>query len=190
MELVHTTWNQVISFAAGTGEALWSLDIPTEQIVASMAREKDLLVVGGGTSGPNANVVMRLADAAGSAPETLWTSTKGTPEDASPVLYDGRLFTVTDAGILSCFDVLSGKMLWRRRLQAGTYYSSLLVANGKLFASNRAGETTVLTADEEGRVLSVNKLEDGLSASPAVAGNCLLLRTREYLYCIEASGND
>jgi outer membrane protein assembly factor BamB len=50
---------------------------------------------------------------------------------------------------------------------------------------NEDGKTTVIEAGREFKVISENFLEDGFMASPAVAGNALVLRTRTHLYRIE-----
>jgi hypothetical protein len=38
---------------------------------------------------------------------------------------------------------------------------------------------------KEGKVLAVNKLDEGCMASPAAVGKSLFIRTKTHLYCIE-----
>ena len=47
------------------------------------------------------------------------------------------------------------------------------------------GDVTVVEAYREFKRLAKNRLESGFAASPGVAGNALILRTRTHLYRIE-----
>jgi hypothetical protein len=50
---------------------------------------------------------------------------------------------------------------------------------------NEDGKTTVIEAGREFKVLAENLLDDGFMASPAMAGDALILRTRTHLYRID-----
>ncbi len=101
------------------------------------------------------------------------------------MLYDGLLYTVTTKGILSCLDARTGEALWTERLPSGGYHLSLLVGDGKLYVPNARGQTSVVAAEPEFRLISENHLEEGGHASPAVAGGSLLFRTRSQLLRID-----
>ena len=160
--------------------------IPTNQLVASMARSGDLLCVGGGTHGPNATVMMRLVGANGpSRVRQLWQSDLDPPGDSSPVIYAGNLFTVNDEGKMTCFDALSGSVLWNKRLKGGRYLSSLVAGDGKVYACNTKGLTTVIAAQAEFKVIAENDLNGRCYASPAIADGCIFLRIGGCLYCVE-----
>ena len=77
-------------------------------------------------------------------------------------------------------------MVWSGRL-AGNYSASPVWVDGRIYAFNEDGKTTVLEAGREFKVLAENQLDDGFMASPAVAGEALFLRTRTHLYRIEDS---
>ena len=57
-------------------------------------------------------------------------------------------------------------------------------AGGRIDLPGRNGPTVVLRAADRLEVLATNALDDGFDASPAVAGNDLLLRGHKWLYCI------
>jgi hypothetical protein len=69
----------------------------------------------------------------------------------------------------------------------GGFTASPWAYDGKIFCASEAGETVVLGAGREFKVLFTNKLaeDDMIMASPAIAGGKLLLRTAARLYCIE-----
>ena len=65
-------------------------------------------------------------------------------------------------------------------------YASPVIAAGRLYVTSRDGVTLVATAGPEFEILSMNRLDDGFDASPAVVGGEIYLRGRQYLYCIAA----
>lgn len=179
--LLTATWHLLAAYDVETGERLWSVDHPMEELVASVARADDLIALTGGVHGERSLRVMRLE---AHTAETLWETKKGVATISSPVLYDGMLFTITEEGFMLCYEAESGTVLWRQRLD-GQYFSSLLAGDGKVYASNLDGATTVVAADSDFRSISVNQLEGAIWASPAVSDSCLLIRTDRYLYCIQ-----
>lgn len=186
VQLIIPSFGNVSSFDIESGEYLWMTDIPTEQLVASMARAGTLLCVGGGTWGPKATVMMRLNSTdKGTGADILWKSKRDAPGDCSPVIYDGKLFTVTDTGKMTCYDTVDGTVFWNKRLKGGRYLSSLVAGDGKIYACNTRGLTTVIAAEAEFKILAENDLGGRCYASAAIADGCILLRIADYLYCIE-----
>jgi hypothetical protein len=66
-------------------------------------------------------------------------------------------------------------------------YASLIAGGGHLYVAGRDGTVEVLSTGQKIETLAVNKLEDGIDASPAIAGNELYLRGLQHLYCIAAN---
>ena len=112
-----------------------------------------------------------------------WRVMRGVPSKPSVLLVGDLLFMVGDGGIASCLEARTGAPVWRARL-GGTYSASPLFAGGRVYFFSEDGETTVIEARREFEVLSVNRLDEGFMASPAVAGNALILRTRSHVYAI------
>jgi len=185
-QFIIASIGNVASYDAQSGKFLWMERISTNQLVASMARSGDLLCVGGSTHGPSATVMMRLVGANGaSRARQLWQSDLDPPGDCSPVIYAGKLFTVNDEGKMTCFDALSGSVLWNKRLKGGRYLSSLVAGDGKVYACNTKGLTTVIAAEAEFKVIAENDLNGRCFASPAIADGCIFLRIGGCLYCVE-----
>ncbi len=165
-----------------SGERLWSRAIEASQMVSSLVFEKDLLCIAGGAHHVRIATCLRLT---GSGPETraesLWETTRRTPETSSPVLYGGQLFTVSNNGIFSSFDSESGELLWGHRLRQGRYNASLVAGDGKVYAFNSRGLTTVIAVEPRLEILAENALDEGGSASPALVGGSILVRTESQL---------
>jgi len=114
----------------------------------------------------------------------LWSTDYG-PDVPTPVSDGERLFIVDDKGITVCLRVTDGGEVWgRSRMELGTYSASPVLADGKIYATNEEGTTTVIEAGDEFKILSKNKLNDYTLASPAVSGRQIFIRTSNYLYCL------
>jgi outer membrane protein assembly factor BamB len=148
----------------------------------------DMVWVTGGAHNIRGGVALRLVGSGRDTQiEELWRDTRFAPHSSSPVYHDGLLFTVTDNGILTCFDAATGDVLWNHRLDKRQNRAALLLGDGKLYVGSGSGWMTVVAAAREPQVLAENTLDEpGSNASPAFGDGCLLLRGREQLFCIEA----
>ena len=119
----------------------------------------------------------------------LWQYTKSLPNVPSPLLYKGVLYMVKEGGILTALDPATGKVLKQGRLTGapGFYYSSPVAADDKLFTVSEEGKVTVLKAGADWEILSVNDLEDGCNATPAIVDGKIYLRTHTALWCFAKS---
>ena len=91
------------------------------------------------------------------------------------------------AEIAYCVKAATGEVVYEQRLdRAGQFYSSALLADGRLYYVTRDGKTFVVAAQPQFEQLAVNDLSDGgvFNASPAVAGQRLLIRSDKFLYCV------
>jgi outer membrane protein assembly factor BamB len=115
----------------------------------------------------------------------LWTNNLGS--DVPTPTTDGKyIYVLNDIGILNCIDAMTGKPIYEgQRIERGTYSSSPLLADGKLYCTNEEGTTTVVKAGPQFEVIAVNKLDNHTLASPVAVGNQIFIRTAEYLYCIQ-----
>ena len=63
-------------------------------------------------------------------------------------------------------------------------YASPAAASNRVYLVGRDGGTVVAKQGPTLEVLAKNRLDDGFDASPALVGNDLFLRGREFLYCL------
>ena len=115
----------------------------------------------------------------------LWKNNLGA--DVPTPTTDGKyIYVLNDIGIIHCLEAETGKPVYEgKRIENGTYSSSPLLADGKLYSTNEDGTTTVVKAGPEFEVLAVNKLDSHTLASPVAVDNQIFIRTAEYLYCIQ-----
>jgi outer membrane protein assembly factor BamB len=113
----------------------------------------------------------------------LWGNSDQISHISSPLYYNKNIYMVRDGGIISCFNSESGKLLYRGKLNApGAYFSSPIVAKGRIYIASRNGIVTVFDAGEKLNVLAQNNLGELITATPAAVDNKLYLRTEKALY--------
>lgn len=113
----------------------------------------------------------------------VWGYTEDVPEISSPLILDGYVFLVKNGGVVSCFQAESGNLLYREKLGAsGMYFSSLIGANGRVYAASRNGVITVFEAGDKLNIVAQQDLKDKIMATPAIADSKLYIRTAGFLY--------
>jgi outer membrane protein assembly factor BamB len=110
---------------------------------------------------------------------------KDVPLTPSPVVLGGLLYMLADHGALTCMEAGSGKTVWRE-LIGGSYLASPIHDGERIYLFSGSGKTTVIRAGRTFEKLAENQLAAGFMASPAVAGDSLILRTKTHLYRVGA----
>lgn len=128
-------------------------------------------------------LALRPSASPGEGPELAWQYNQKVPTMPSPLVYDGRLFMVSDDGIATALDATSGQKLWQARL-GGNYSASPIVVGGELYFANRDGEMIVVEPGDQFRKLRSHQLDSAVMATPVPLRNGLLIRTAETLHCI------
>jgi outer membrane protein assembly factor BamB len=116
-----------------------------------------------------------------------WYLPQAGPYNPSPLVYGDHYYTLFDRGFLTCHDAKTGKEIYgKQRIDPETtaFTSSPWAYNGKIFAISEDGDTFVMQAGPEFKVLRKNSLDEMAMATPAIAGGSLFIRTAGNLYCI------
>jgi outer membrane protein assembly factor BamB len=188
MELVITGGDCVTGHDLATGKELWRANglnpqnDPSYRIVASPVIFNDIIYA-------PTRVRPLLALRAGgrgdiSSSHLLWSTANG-PDVPTPVT-DGKYFyIVNDRGIVFCLDARTGAEIYGpQRLKPGTYSSSPVLADGKIYVTNEEGLTSVIKAGPQFEVLAENPLNDYCLSSPAISDGQIFIRTATHLFCI------
>ena len=119
-------------------------------------------------------------------PAIPWSRTKSGAGMPSPVVVGDLLFFFGNTA--TCLDKRTGAEKFRKRLPGGTTcVGSPLVIGDRIYLVNEKGTTLVLRAAAEYQLLGESTLGPGdevFWATPAVAGDALLIRSSDALYCI------
>lgn len=117
------------------------------------------------------------------ATHIAWKYARNVPLNPSPVLVGDLLYLVNAGGIVTCLEARTGEEVWKERL-AGTFTASPVHVAGRLFLFAEGGQAFVLRPGRRFDLLAESRLAAGPMASPAVAGDAWIVRTRSHLYCL------
>jgi len=180
-----STAHGVTSVDAATGKVLWEVPCHFEYKTCATPVIADGVVfvsAGRGSAGVE-TVAVRLPDVtAGQQPEIVYRSESRLPYVPTPLAFDGKFVLWNDAGIVTCIEAATGSELWNGKV-SGSYFSSPLLINGRIYNVSRTGELVVLATDRFA-VLAEHALPEGAHATPAVIGNRMYVRTFGKLICI------
>ena len=116
-----------------------------------------------------------------------WHLPQGGPYNPSPLVYGDYYYTLYDRGFITCHDARTGKEIYAKvRIDPETsaFTASPWAYNGRIFALSEEGDTYVIQAGPDYKLLGKNRLNEFSMATPAIARDSVLLRTDSHLYRI------
>jgi hypothetical protein len=118
-----------------------------------------------------------------------WETTRGLSEIPSPLFYQGRVHFIRDGALWTVADPETGhRVLDRERIGiGGQMVASPIAANGFIYLVNEAGTFAVLRAGDKLDVAGINKLGEHVRVTPAIAGDCLYVRSLGHLWAFRSS---
>lgn len=140
---------------------------------------------------PGAAGDVTLAKGETSSKYFAWYQPQAGPYNPSPIVYGDFYYTLYDRGFFTCHDAKTGKEIYQKvRIDPGVnaFTSSPWAYNGKIFCLSEDGDTFVIQAGGEYKLLGKNSLEEMCMATPAIARGSLILRTASKLYRITNNG--
>jgi outer membrane protein assembly factor BamB len=196
-ELVCLSAKMAISYDPATGDVVWQLNGLNGGCNASPVADESMIYVGNGGPFGNSPLFAVKAGAKGdislkegqkTGENVAWMRNQSGPSMSSPLLYRGNLYVFDqNGGTVSCYDAKTGKEAYRKeRLpKARGITASPWAYDGKIFCTDEDGQTFVLQAGKEFKLLATNKLDDMFWSSPAFANGAVIFRGRDFLYCIK-----
>lgn len=194
-EVVTAGQGRVTAYAIDTGAERWRFGGIDTSFACSVVADADGIYFGTSSPGSKAPAYavargcsgdLSLAKGQSSGGAVLWSKTKCGAGMPSPVVVGDNLYFFDKIAV--CCDKRTGAEKYRKRLPSGsTAVASPLVAGDRIYLVNERGLTTVLRAGPEFEVLAENPLgtsDEIFWATPAVAGDALLIRSTTALYCI------
>ena len=178
---------ETISYDPASGKELWRVRHGGMNAAARPLFGNGLLYIAAG-SGERSLIAVR-PDGNGDISDSHveWGSSKSVPRRPSQILIGERLFMISDQGVASCLDAVSGEIVWQKRVgSGGEIRSSPVMAGGLIYSFGVEGEVVVFAASDEFELVSQSKLEDGFQASPAIHDNALIVRGVRHLYRFES----
>ena len=185
VQIVNVSAFRATAHEPTTGHEIWRVEYPGGfSNVSRPVYGHGLVYLSTGFNEPDLLAVS--ADGKGNVTDShvAWRRRRGAPLTVSPILVENELYTVTDAGIATCIDALSGQIHWQQRL-GGNHSASPVFAGGRIYFQNEEGVTTVIAPGPKFEQLARNELDGSTLASIAVSDGALFIRTGTHLYRIE-----
>jgi outer membrane protein assembly factor BamB len=107
--------------------------------------------------------------------------------NTSALVYGDYYYTLLDRGFILCHEARTGKEVYGRKrlsVEASGFTASPWAYNGKIFLLSEDGDTFVVQAGPEYKLLGKNSLNEMSMATPAVVRGSIILRTQWHLYRI------
>ena len=166
---------RLLCFDRRTGSVLWNKQVHRQKI----ARKERLNSFATSTPVTDGRMVYTVAFDGSIAA----ISTEDVPKVPSMLYVKPWLFLVTESGVAKCLNSATGEVLWRERL-GGRFSASPVWAEGRIYLLSEKGETAVIDAGPEFKVMASNNLEEKCCASPAVSQGNIFIRSEHNLFCI------
>ena len=184
------------------GTLLWWLEGMSSITIATPYASNGLLYVSSGYVGdrkrplyairPGASGDISLSDGQSANQFVAWSQPLAAPYNPTTLVYRDQLYVLYDKGFLACFNALDGAEVYKRQRipELRDFTVSPWASRGKVFCLNEDGVTVVIKAGALLEILHTNTLaeDDMCMATPALAGDRLLIRTSARLYCLRTAG--
>lgn len=195
-EIVTASTNRVRSYDLN-GRLLWELGGMTILATPSPFSAHGLVYISSGYPGqaprpvyairPGASGDISLKPGETSNAHVAWYQPLLGTYNTSAVVYGDYYYTLLDRGFLLCHDARTGRQIYgRQRVSAESsgFTSSPWAYNGKVFLLSEDGDTFVVEAGPEFKILHKNSLNEMTMATPAIVRGSLIIRTQGHLYRI------
>jgi len=185
-----------------TGEEKWRYDYQAEmlrngeikarftnwRIISSPVMAGELVI----TPYPRGERLMAIKSG-----KKVWDYQGNIPDVSSPAFKDGLIYILDGRkprkSYLLCFEAKTGKLLWEDAFESETgFYTSPLIADGKIYAINFTNEVFVWAEGRKKRRLKhftmINEKYPRkvvCSASPIAVDHSIFIRTPTKLFCVE-----
>lgn len=191
-DLIVSLPGSLVAYDPKSGKQLWfSKGIGGTIYTSPVWGEGTLIAMSSGPGGGGAIAVKPGGSGDVTESQRVWRLERVKSGIGSGVIHEGHLYTISQEGIAACMGLKNGTTVWEERLKGsgsrGSAWSSMLLADGKIYVPNQTGEVFVLRAGPKFEVLATNALNESTNASLAVAGGEIFLRTAKALWCIAAA---
>jgi outer membrane protein assembly factor BamB len=186
-ELVVCSQRRATAYDPANGRELWTVSGLTFEVIPTPVVGHDLVFCSSGRAGPT--IAIRPGGSGDvTSTHVAWSTPKGSPFVPSGIIVGDVLYLVNDMqSIITAYEAKTGTLLFQGRLgEAGreSFSSSPVALDGKVFFTNDDGETFVIEAGREFKLLHVNRLGEPTYASPALVDGRWYFRTASSLVAI------
>lgn len=168
----------ITAYDPNNGKQLWRVECLSGEVGSSACSANGIVF---GASEYAKLVAINATDGS-----VLWESNDYLPEVSSPVATKDNLYLATSYGVVASFDTKTGQTGKVHELNT-EFYSSPVIAEGKVYLFSNDGKMFVFSADKEFRLLDSFETGEHTFATPAFTDNKIVVRTENSIYCVTAN---
>ena len=191
--LIVVAERSVRALEAHTGKLVWKFAQKVAMASASPAIAGDVVISSAGDD-VRALRASSTGDISLSAGQTnnagvIWSAEGGGALIPSPLRLGDYVFVLGDGGVLTAYDLRTGRQMSRQRAGVGEFCASPVSADGKIYVFSNDGEATVLRIAPTLEVIARSQMGETTQATPAIADGTLYVRTAGHLIALRESAS-
>jgi len=195
-EVVTNGTKAIRGYDADTGKELWKLGPNSEITCTTPVSSHGLIFVTAGYPPVQPIYAIKtgsagdltLKDGQDSSDAIAWSKKTGGSYLPSPLVYGDQLYLINNNGILTAYEAKTGNRVYQQRVGVGSsFVSSPVAAAGKLYIASEQGDVFVVKAGAAYQLLAKNSVDEPVLATPALAGDLLIVRGAKHLFAIAES---
>ncbi|MCG8579751.1 MAG: PQQ-binding-like beta-propeller repeat protein [Bacteroidales bacterium] len=168
----------ITGYNPSTGDELWRVECLMGEVGASACSMDGIIF---GASEYAKMVAINCSDGS-----VLWESMDYLPEVASPVANKTNIYIATSYGVVASFDPKTGE-LKKEHETNGEFYSSPILAEGKIYIISNDGTMHIFKADDDFALLDSFATGENTYATPAFTNGRIVVRTDNSIYCVKVN---
>lgn len=189
-QIIVNGFNHIGSYDFETGEEIWRMHGGGDNPVPTPVFAHGLIYINSAHGKmspiyaikPEAKGDITLGPDESSNEFIVWSIMKGGAYMTSNLVYGDYIYNIKNNGLLSCFDALTGEMMYKEPLKPGGGVSASGVASdGKLYFTSELGDVFVIKAGPEFERLAKNPLGEICMATPAIVEDGIYFRTQNHV---------
>ncbi|MDR1380449.1 MAG: PQQ-binding-like beta-propeller repeat protein [Tannerella sp.] len=165
----------ITAYNPDSGEQLWRVECLTGEVGSSACSANGIIF--------GASEYAKLVAINGADGSVLWESNDFLPEVSSPVATKENLFLATSYGVVASYDAQTGELRGEHELNT-EFYSSPVIADGKIFLFSNDGKMHIFSADNSFTLLDAFETGEKTLATPAFTDGRIVVRTEKSIYCV------
>jgi len=186
IELIASGAEMVAGYDPRTGRELWRSRGTESHPIPSAVAGLGLVFFTAGSQAKRAMAVRPGGDGDVTGSAIVWSYRKGTAYVPSPILHGKFLYLMTDTGLMTCLDALTGAVQYEggRPPVPATFTSSLVAYGDRLLMTSEDGDTFVVKAGPAHEILRTNSIGEPVYASLALADRTIFIRGAQHLFAV------
>ena len=168
----------IAAYNPETGDQLWRVECLMGEVGASACSSNGIIY--------GASEYATMVAINGTDGSVLWESSDYLPEVSSPVATKSNVYIATSYGVVASFDTKTGELKKEHETET-EFYSSPILAEGKMFLISNNGKMHIFKADDEFALLNSFETGERTFATPAFTDGRIVVRTENSIYCVKAN---